>query len=250
MADETDRPHGRPESSYVLAAREYADVAHLENPNVIERVFSRSRSEAVEYVGALLQSGVSRYALAGPKVALTAMTIEALRDLWGEIAAWRAVGRIPEDFSGRRWGYQSWVELLQEIDSNPVDADRLKALKAMFLASNRPNASDGEQILGYQLFQIAKRLSAGDLLVLKTAFKNSDGPTHDSAQNWLIKIASAIGHNATALIALHERVLVDCALISPRHDQNLQVRLENGPLTDLGLAFCRNLENYPAASDD
>ncbi len=77
----------RPESSYVLADRDYADIAHLENPTVIERVLSRSRGEAAAYVANLLESGVLRYALAGPKVAFTAMVIEALGDLCREIAA-------------------------------------------------------------------------------------------------------------------------------------------------------------------
>ena len=186
---DSEEPVTSPEASYVLADRDYADIAHLENPTVIERVFARSRGEAAAYVGSLLESGVLRYALTGPKVAFTAMVIEALGDLCREIAAWKKDGRIPEDFSGRKWGYQSWVELLREIDSNPVDSDRLKALMAMFLAANNPGAGEAEQILAYQLFQVAKKLSSGDLLVLKAALTLPRTSGHDSAQNWLAKIA-------------------------------------------------------------
>jgi hypothetical protein len=53
-----------------------------------------------------------------------------------EVSEWRKAGRIPVGFSGRAPDYQTWVELLQEIDTNPVDTDRLKAMKAMFLAAN------------------------------------------------------------------------------------------------------------------
>src|ERR1700691_2714224 len=130
MADGAERTLRVPESSYVLAARDYADIAHLANPSVIERILSGTRAEGLAYVGALLQSGVSRYVLAGPKVAITAMAIEALTDLSREVSAWRKAGRIPDDFSGRPSGHQTWVDLLKEIDSNPVDAERLRAMKA------------------------------------------------------------------------------------------------------------------------
>jgi len=45
--------------SYVLVARSYADIAHLENPGVIERILLCSRSEKVAYVSALITSGLS-----------------------------------------------------------------------------------------------------------------------------------------------------------------------------------------------
>jgi hypothetical protein len=244
-----DKPVVQPESSYVLAERDYSDVAHLENPSVIERILSASRREATAYVGRLLQSGVARYALAGPKVAFTAMAIEALTDLGKEVSEWRRVGRIPEDFSGRPSGYQTWVELLREIDSNPVDVDRLKAMKAMFLAANRINATDGESILAYQLFQIAKKLSSGELLVLKAARGIHGAPGQlAGAQDWLIKVSDTLGHRVTALVAQQERGLIDNGLISPRIDQNLRVSLNpnTGRLTDLGLAFCRNIDDYEA----
>ena len=87
------------------------------------------------------------------------MAVEALTDFGKEVSDWIRTGKIPEDFSGRPSGYQTWVELLQEIDSNPVDADRLKAMKAMFLAANEIKATDGQSVLAYQLFQIAKSLT-------------------------------------------------------------------------------------------
>jgi len=246
MGDESDKPTSSAESSFVLAERDYADIAHLENPSVIERILSRSRSEATSYIGGLLQSGVPRYVLAGPKVAWTAMAIEALTDFGREVSEWRKAGRIPEDFSGRAPGYQSWVELLVEIDSNPVDTDRLKAMKAMFLAANQINATDGQSILAYQLFGIAKKLSSGDLLVLNETRQVHGGP--DTARNWLAKVSNTLGHGLTALVELHERVLIDNGLIHPRIDQNMRVNLENGRLTDLGLAFCRNIDQYQRES--
>lgn len=157
MADDA-KPSLPPETSYVLVARDYADIAHLENPSVIERILSSSRTEKVAYVSALLTAGLSKYALAGPKVAFTAMAVEALTDFGKEVSDWIKAGKIPEDFSGRPSGYQTWVELLQEIDSNPVDADRIKAMKAMFLAANGISATDQAAVLAYQHYFRSQRV--------------------------------------------------------------------------------------------
>ncbi len=175
------------------------------------------------------------------------MAIEALTDFGKEVSEWIKVGKIPEDFSGRPAGYQTWVELLQEIDSNPIDADRLKAMKAMFLAANRIGATNGQSVLAYQLFGIAKKLLSGDLLVLKVACTVT-GSNVESARNWLAKVSNAVGHSLTALVALNERVLVDNGLLSPRFDQDLKVDAATSRLTDLGIAFCRNIDQYQLES--
>ncbi len=258
MDDTSDKRVDRPDPSYVLADRDYADVAHLENPRVIERIWSRSRSEATAYIGKLLQSGVPRYVLAGPKVAWTAMAIEALSDLWSEVSAWKKAGRIPNDFSGRASGYQSWVELLQEIDSNPVDADRLKAMKAMLLAANDINSTDAESILAYQLFQIAKRLVSGELLLLRAIYRSyeSGGWKRDyqsgNASNWRVMIADKAGHGLSALVERNERALVEQGLITPivMSGNLAQIREDNARLSDLGIRFCANIKSYEAERKD
>jgi hypothetical protein len=251
MAD-SDKPASPAEHSYVLVARDYADIAHLENPSAIERILSASRTEKVAYVSALLTSGLSKYALAGPKVAFAAAAVEALTDFGKEVSKWIKDGKIPEDFSGRPSGYQTWVELLQEIDSNPIDADRLKAMKAMFLAANIVSATDGESILAYQLFQIAKNLNSGPLMLLKAVYSSyetySKGPrTGGSIETpqWRTMMANSIGHKLSALVGRDERKLVEYGLIAPwiRTDE-LLVPLMDGRMTDLGIKFCRNLESY------
>lgn len=239
-------------TSYVLVARDYADIAHLENPGVIERILSSSRSEKVAYVSALLTSGLSKHALAGPKVALAAMAVEALTDFGKEVSDWIREGRIPEDFSGRPAGYQTWVDLLQEIDSNPVDADRLKAMKATFLAANKVDATEKESILAYQLFQIAKALKSGQILLLKVcyeAFRTGNFQRNEPLLGnlWQSKMANNVGHGLVALLEQDEKILVEGGLLSPRL-HNGGVMETNGRLTDLGIRFCQNLEDYQATT--
>jgi len=263
MSGNSDSPVSAPEPTYVIADRDYADIVHLENPSVIEKVLSATRAEAVAYVGALLQSGVPRYVLAGPKVAFTAMAIEALTNLWKEIYAWRKAGRIPDDFSGRPAGYQTWVDLLKEIDSNPVDGERLKAMKAMFLAANQTNATDGQSILAYQLFQIAKTLTSGELLLLKAVFEAYGdsvfgAPTQRvTLDGWAQTMASRLGHGLFTLvirdsIALEQNGLLNARVAvgpAPHQTNENWVLPVNARITDLGMKFCENIRNYEAVAE-
>jgi hypothetical protein len=240
------------DSSYVLVARDYADIAHLENPSVIERILSGSRTEKVAYVSALLTSGLSKYALAGPKVAFAAMAVEALTDFGKEVSEWIKEEKIPENFAGRPSGYQTWVELLQEIDSNPIDAERLKAMKAMFLAANRINATEGESMGAYQLFQIAKKLTSGQLLLLKAAHgraleKNFKPDSALGAVGWLRAMAERLGHRIEGLVEQDERVLIQNGLLTPRYlPDDSGINDGNGRLTPLAFRFCENLETCDA----
>ena len=240
------------ETSYVLVARDYADISHLQNPNVVERILARSRSEKIAYVSALITSGISQLVPAGPKVAAAAVAAEALTDFGKEVSEWIKENKIPEDFSGRPSVYQTWVELLQEVDSNPIDADRLKAMKAMFLAANRVTATDSESILAHQLFQIAKNLSSSQLLVLKAVRAWYQdyirGPRTGGsmpAHQWREMIANRLGHKLPSLIVRDERKLVEYCLIAPwTHPDELQVPLMDARMTDLGIRFCENIDAY------
>jgi hypothetical protein len=248
MAD-SDKPE---EFTYVLVARDYADIVHLGRPGVIEKILSSSRADKIAYVSALITSGLPKYILSGPRVAFVAMAIEALTDLGKEVSDWIKNSKIPEDFSGRPSGYQTWVELLQEIDSNPVDADRLKALKAMFLAANDVSKMDGDSVLAYQLFQLAKGLSSGELFLLKCIYAThrTNGWLHNAtsthAYNWRSFMANKCGHGLSALVEQNERKLAASGLISPILLQgNLETFTErNARLTDLGIRFCENIEAY------
>jgi hypothetical protein len=62
------------------------------------------------------------------------------------------------------------VGLFKTIDEDPPDKDLLEALMAMFYGANKVNATDAEHMLSYRLFQIAKRLNSGELLLLRILY--------------------------------------------------------------------------------
>jgi hypothetical protein len=163
-----------------------------------------------------------------------------------ELKRLRATGRIAPDFADRKYGFQTWVELMTIIDKEAPDADRLEALKAMFYAVNKVGASDGEHIVAYQLWRIAKSLSSGELFLMKLAYGiRNTYPADDSFRRWTELIASEAGHGVIGLIVLHEKKLTEIGLLSERfHDDGSGITSDNARLTDLGLKFCENIEAY------
>src|SRR5690348_1270102 len=103
-------------------------------------------------------------ALTGPAVRVVqgALKGKLLKQLAREVQDLQEKGKIDKNFEERKYGFQTWVELLTVIDEDTPDEDRLEALKAMFYSANKINATDADQILSYQLFQIAKRLTSNE----------------------------------------------------------------------------------------
>jgi len=169
-----------------------------------------------------------------------------------EIKQLREKGKIPDDFADEKkhkYGFKSWVELLTIIDEETPDSDRLEALKAMFYGINKVNATDGERIAGYQLFQIAKKLTSGQVLYLRACYKlYTEGSLQ--AQNmdvvqWLGRVGQVLGHNVIGLLEQDDNAVRDYGLVTDRltMDRN-KISTRDAHLSPLGLIFCKNIETY------
>jgi len=107
-------------------------------------------------------------------------------------------------------------------------------------------------MLSYRLFQIAKRFTSGELLLLRTFHDSLKcGATGQALglSDWARKIAKLQDHNLSALVLKNERALVEEELISGYRDAtiaraNQVITEQNARLTDLGVAFCTNIEVY------
>jgi hypothetical protein len=166
-----------------------------------------------------------------------------------EVEDLRKKGKIDDNFGDRKYGFQSWVELLNIIDEDAPDEDRLEALKAMFYSINKVKATDAEQIIGYQLFQIAKKLTSNELLVLKAVYelqnkeKNMQGI--GGFVQWAQAVSRHLGHSLTSLVDHADKALVENQLLTERlHADRSGIHWLNWRLTDLGLRFCENIERY------
>lgn len=235
------------EPSYIVRKRDLADIIQNPDKNAIEEFLEDPAAVLAASLTELFSSPIV-YMGRGVRLVQAAFKGEVFQQLGREVTGLRGKGKLPSDLKGNKQGYQTWVELLTIIDEDTPDAERLEALKAMFLASNRLNATDAEQVLGYQLFQIAKRLNSNDLLVLKAVYELHSKGWSNAYDNgyarWADDVAKHMGHHLRSLIELAENALAGNKLLSARGPSGDSVNLQNARLTNLGLKFCENIQRY------
>jgi hypothetical protein len=241
------------ESAMIVKPHDYSDIIKLQEPGVLEDFFDEPLPYFVATVSGALAAGKSGWFLAGGRIVQAMLKGRLLQQWSKEVKKLRETGRIPDDFADKKYGFQTWVELMTIIDEESPDADRLAALKAMFFAVNKVGATDGERIKAYQLWQIAKQLNSGELLLLRTVYlKRSQyvsEATHPSYANgyssWASYMAKAIGHGSQGLVDLHEKRPTELGLFTVRSlDDGSLISPQNARLSELGLMFCANIENY------
>ncbi|MGC2110664.1 MAG: hypothetical protein WA655_14175, partial [Candidatus Korobacteraceae bacterium] len=139
------------------------------------------------------------------------------------------------------------------------DPDRLEALKAMFFSVNSVKTVDAEKILAYQLFQIAKQLTSGQILLLKACYSLAKARTLETIQqekqtnrsfqagvrptDWINPVFEYLGHDVSSLIEQDADRLQDLRLLAKLYPSGM-VPPQNGRLTDLGMRFCNNIMEY------
>lgn len=235
--------------TYILKKRDVAEIIHSGDTSALEAFLDEPIPVIAQAITELFSKGP--VALVGPGIRIVqgALKGNLFKQLAKEIRQFKEKGRIDESFGETKYGFQSWVELLTIIDEDVPDEDRIEALKAMFFSINKVNATDADQILGYQLFQVAKRLSSNELLVLKAvwellgkaAFRGDMG-----FNEWAEAVSKHLGHSLIGLIEHADKVLVDNQLLTERvlPDRSGIQHGRQGRLTDLGIKFCENVERY------
>jgi hypothetical protein len=203
-----------------------------------------------------IQTGNGFWAGFGARLAQAALKGRVFEQFGREFKQLRDKGRISEDFTEKKFGYQSWVELLTVLDNESPDEERLEALKAMFYAINKVEANDAQRILGYQLFQISKKLSSGQLLLIRTVFQafrsgNYHARSVEQLEVWCRDMAAKMGHGLSALVMRDQLGLEQEGLITARvgdaaayAERNQRVNCESARITDLGKRFCENIDEY------
>lgn len=235
--------------SFIVKKRDLAEIIQLRDEGAIEEFMKDPLSVVAGAVNEYLLHP-SVFASTAVRVAHSILKGKMFERLAKEIKLLREKGKLPNDFAEKRYGYQSWVDLLKIIDDETPDEDRLEALKAMFYASNKINIEDGERIVAYQLFQIAKNLSSNHLIVLKAVYRIHEDGTESSKlggntsyRDWAQFVASLVGHKLPSLVEHADSLLVENHLFSARFDSG-GVRVVPKRLTELGVAFCKNIELY------
>jgi hypothetical protein len=250
------------EESYIIRPTDPSSVVRLQDPTVIEQLLEQPLVVIAEVTTGLIASGNGFYAGAGCRLAQAALKGRVFQQFAKEFKELREKGRIPDDFTEKKNGYNSWVELLTILDEETPDDERLEALKAMFFGVNKVGIQDAQRILNYQLFQIAKGLASGELLLLK-ALEQARGNglfvphTRMNLDLWAGKIAGQMGHGVSFLVLKDAETLERHGLINtkevdpgmrpggaPSGAGNYVINSTDARLTDLGMRFCENIRSY------
>ena len=233
------------DASIVQIPRDYSDIAKLQNPGVLADFPAEPATFIAEVLTGAIADGKKGLALAGGRIVQAILKGQLFDQFGKEFKSARDKGRLADDFAQRKFGFQSWVEIMTAIDEESPDPVRLEALKAMFFAINRPNITDQEQITQYQLWQITKRLNSGELHLLRTAYANRDSASYGSRyDSWTIEMARLTGFGHRGLVDLYGETLMQNCLISHRFHGGETVEATNARLTDLGVRLCENIETY------
>ncbi len=238
--------------TFVVKRRDLADIIKLQDEGALEEFLQDPFAVIAALSVDLFERGPVAAMGPGVRIVQGALKGRLFQQLAKEVRDLREKGKIGDNFAEKKYGYQTWVELLTAIDEDRPDEDRLEAMKAMFFAANKINATDAEQILGYQLFQIAKNLTSNELLVLKAVYElaqnrgfGDPGQIHNFSV-WAEIVAKRLGHGLISLIDHADAALEENRLLSTRWEANrAAVHVDKrGRLTDLGWRFCENIEKY------
>jgi hypothetical protein len=248
------------DQSLVLKPREpFEDAILPENADELAKFMDQPLTAIAEAITGALASGPKSWTVMTGHIVQGMLKGKLFPQVCREIKELRDNGKIPDDFAEKKYGFKSWVDLLKTIDEEVPDDDKLEALKAMFYSVNKTNVPGKEQVFNYQLFQIAKRLTSGELLTLHAVYKLyrsgrcSNGIT-ESLKNWAAQVSQFADHGSLDFVMRHEGKLSQEGLITEqiqtgsapfvREQQNIWNK--DGRITELGIRFCENIQTYRA----
>lgn len=222
----------------------------IRNENSADSLFAATMDSLVQGIGGLASLSRREAAISISHLVQRSRGIGFLTALklgWDEL---KLKAKIPDGYNTSDQCINNLQELLQALDSELVDETRFDAMKRVFLVSASEERSSREGILPYQLMQIARSLSSGELLVLKAAFQGyNDGlvtDKTDSAHNWLARVSTLSNLKYSSLVEVNEEKLILKHLLSGRlFGDKSGVQLKPYyRLTELGKDFCEFISHY------
>lgn len=238
------------DGTHIIKPKDPSAIFRLQDPTVIEQLLENPPAVLAEVLAGWFAVGNGFMVAAGCRIAQAAFKARVFQQFATEFNDLRKKGKISDDFMKRKNGEKSWVELLTILDEEIPDEDRLEALNAMFYSVNKIGVTDGERIANYQLFQIAKRLTSGQLLLLRVAHERATEKDFKPVANlstigWLEMASQRLGHKITGLVEQDERVLMQNGLLTGRTwSDESGINDGYGRLTPLAFEFCKNLKTY------
>jgi hypothetical protein len=185
---------------------------------------------------------------------IQAAILGKFEEFWIEWNDLKNEGRIKEEFVKRPKSQAALLDLLQFIDQSPPEQDLFDAIKSIFFRGIAPESTETDSLRSYEFLQVARKLTSGDILVLKACFdlhKKGDVKPETGAYWWLNAIAKET-KLPTAVVEIHEENLNRYKLIGNRMyaDRSGRLNSETVGLTDFGLEFGAFITAYQRQSSE
>lgn len=239
------------DESLVLPPRDYSDIVKLGQENVLDQFLQHPTTAALEVITGAFANGRKGLLVSTGRIAQGLVKGQMYDALADEIRRLRKAGKLPDNLGETKHGLHTWAELCAIIDDECPDADRLEALKAMFYAVNKVGETDAERIKAHQLWQIAKQLKSGEIILLRTLRENSGQLDSIVPSQWLQVTAQRSGLGLEELVMLNGERLTDLMLCQRISDSAQQSARQSPPIssnrylpTNMGHQFCQNIQTY------
>lgn len=231
-------------------------LVKIDNVKSLAAFLQKPVIKMAEALTGILASNKSELVLSTGRLVQASIKFQLLTQLGKELEEYVKKGKIKEDYFSTDRDKSALSELLKFIDEEAPDEERFRAMKSLFLTSISKATPASDQALAYELMQICKKLTAGEILVLKAAFDIVNGrldqsmPSVDhsttNANDWLNIISHQLGHVIPSLVEVHEKNLIGLKLISDRthSDRSGVGRTQHFRLTTLGYKLCEFITKY------
>lgn len=226
-------------------------TGETKNKQILERI-QTSMLKITEFVTGLLGSDQKDHVLAAGRVLQAGIKLDLLKQLSKEIKEYTEKGKIKPNWDLVEKNRASFLELLNCIDEESPDEIKFNAIKSVFLSSISIN-NNQEDSLNYQLLKITKKLTSGDILVLKALYEIANDKDYQKEKgisdnfsvvsSWLNITADYMGHKIPSLVEHYEDNLMNLKLISNRTHSDLS-GFNSTPyfrLTKLGHLLCQHI---------
>lgn len=225
-------------------------IVKFKDGKSVQDFFKNTISDMVACAAGLLTIDKNDYILVAGRLIQAGIKSNMLKQLGKEIKDLTDKGKIKTKWFKSEYCRMSFLELLNFIDSEVPDEERLKAMKALFFVSAEISSSEQQMRLSYELCLICIKLNSGDILILNSAYKlysdqslavkyNINKGDH-GVSGWLSGMSRVVGHNIPSLIENHEDNLMKLKLITRRTYNDLS-GFEPTPyyrMTELGYRLC------------
>jgi hypothetical protein len=110
------------ETSIIARPRDYSNIFQFQDPTVLDAFLNEPLTLVAETITGALAVGKTGAMVAGGRIVQALLKGQAFKQWGKEFHALRDAGKIPDDFAEKKYGFQTWVELMTVIDEESPEA--------------------------------------------------------------------------------------------------------------------------------